>query len=116
MDNGNERLIVDAVSHAAHMVQNSFQVLAVALEAPHIIENPKFGLDGDQYYFLKGDNIQDGIAGFGPTPKAAAYAFNMAWSEETAVSPSEIPQMQGTKDALDKVVIKRPLMERKNND
>jgi len=89
MDHENQSDIVSAISHAAHMIQNSFQVLAVVLEAPHIIQKPKFGLDGDQYYFLKGDNIQDGIAGFGPTPKAAASAFDLAWSEETANSPQK---------------------------
>lgn len=36
---------------------------------------PKFGVDGNQFYFLLGDNIQSGLAGFGDTAAEAAYDF-----------------------------------------
>lgn len=35
-------------------------------------------VDGDQFYFLWGANIQEGVCGFGPTPVAAAEAFEVA--------------------------------------
>lgn len=35
----------------------------------------KLSKDGDMYCFLYGENLQEGIAGFGKTPMLAAYAF-----------------------------------------
>ena len=42
--------------------------------------NPKFGLDGNQFYFLYGDNLQEGVAGFGETPMKALLDFNTNWN------------------------------------
>lgn len=37
---------------------------------------PKITLDGNQYCCLYGDNLQEGISGFGDTPYAAVIDFN----------------------------------------
>jgi len=37
---------------------------------------PKFGVDGNQYYYLYGDNLQEGIAGFGDSAYHAMLDFN----------------------------------------
>lgn len=37
--------------------------------------------DGDQWCVLYGDNLQDGVAGFGDTPHKAVLAFNQAWHQ-----------------------------------
>jgi hypothetical protein len=37
--------------------------------------NPKFSKDGNLYCYLYGDNLQEGIAGFGDTPYMAAVDF-----------------------------------------
>lgn len=42
---------------------------------------PKLYKDGSQWCCLYGDNIQDGIAGFGDTPYKAILAFNKEWHE-----------------------------------
>jgi len=52
------------------------------LSAPSAIYNPKLFIDGDQWCALYGDNIQDGVAGFGKSPQKAIEAFNKAWSAE----------------------------------
>jgi hypothetical protein len=36
---------------------------------------PKFSKDGDMFCFLFGENLQEGIAGFGKTPYEAATEF-----------------------------------------
>jgi hypothetical protein len=36
-------------------------------------------MDGDQWCALYGENLQDGVAGFGDTPEKAMYAFDAAW-------------------------------------
>jgi hypothetical protein len=43
--------------------------------------NPKISIDGDQWCVLWGENLQDGITGFGDTPAKAVYAFNAAWHD-----------------------------------
>lgn len=37
---------------------------------------PKVSIDGNQYCVLYGDNLQEGIAGFGDTLMLAIYDFN----------------------------------------
>lgn len=39
--------------------------------------------DGDQYCILWGDNLQEGVAGFGPTPFDAIKAFEQAMYDKT---------------------------------
>lgn len=39
------------------------------------ILKPAFGKDGNQYFFLLGENLQDGIAGFGNTVSEAVSDF-----------------------------------------
>ena len=38
--------------------------------------NAKISIDGDMWCWLHGDNLQDGVAGFGKTPYLAALDFN----------------------------------------
>lgn len=40
---------------------------------------PKIAKDGNQWCILYGDNLQEGIAGFGTTPAEAAREFTNAW-------------------------------------
>lgn len=44
---------------------------------------PAFGIDGNQFYFLLGKNVQSGIAGFGDTAADAAYDFWKNWNNYT---------------------------------
>lgn len=37
--------------------------------------------DGNQYCCLYGDNLHDGIAGYGDTPYKAVLAFNNEWNK-----------------------------------
>lgn len=50
---------------------------------------PKLSIDGDQYCWLLGDNLMDGVAGFGPSPYLAALDFNKAFR---APLPSPTPK------------------------
>lgn len=40
---------------------------------------PEIKIDGNQWCVLFGENLQDGVAGFGDTPYLAVLAFNKAW-------------------------------------
>ena len=55
--------------------------LSAAMEGslPFAIYKPKMFIDGDQWCALYGDNLQDGIAGFGDSPNDAKNNFNINW-------------------------------------
>lgn len=40
---------------------------------------PKFGVDGNSFFFLYGEDLQNGIAGFGKTPNDASVNFYDNW-------------------------------------
>lgn len=40
---------------------------------------PKIYIDGNQWCVIYGDNIQDGVCGFGDTPLKAICEFNSSW-------------------------------------
>ena len=52
---------------------------------PTSIMKPKVYPDGDMWCCLYGDNIQDGVAGFGETPDAACRQFDREWLKGKAV-------------------------------
>ncbi|MFA5344419.1 MAG: hypothetical protein WC381_10715 [Kiritimatiellia bacterium] len=42
----------------------------------------RISLDGGEWCALYGENLQDGVAGFGDSPENAARAFDKAWHEK----------------------------------
>jgi hypothetical protein len=56
--------------------------VALALQAPHKVYGAKLPKDGNQWCWLYGENLQEGIAGFGDTPRLAAIEFDKAWNTE----------------------------------
>lgn len=62
------------------------QMYAVAcdLGAPSVIFKPRLFIDGNQWCALFGENIQDGVAGFGDTHEMAMRNFDMSWNESIA--------------------------------
>jgi hypothetical protein len=49
--------------------------------APHVIHNAKVYQDGDEFCCLLGENIQEGICGFGRTPREACNEFDRIWEQ-----------------------------------
>lgn len=47
-----------------------------------IIFGAKLTIDDDQYCWLYGDNLQDGVAGFGKSPYLAALDFDRNFRKE----------------------------------
>ncbi|HDY68174.1 MAG TPA: hypothetical protein ENH85_10315 [Candidatus Scalindua sp.] len=50
---------------------------------------PKFSRDGNQYCYLYGDNLQDGIAGFGDTVSLAVTDFYNSFYRETIINQAK---------------------------
>ena len=74
-------LAMNAIDHAARMIQASWQEVASIQTAPHIRYKPKLFRDGDQWCALLGDDIQEGVCGFGNSPANAMHAFDKAWCQ-----------------------------------
>ncbi len=48
-------------------------------QRPSVLFRPSLSIDGNQWCALYGDNLQDGVAGFGNTPDEAMRKFDIAW-------------------------------------
>lgn len=48
-----------------------------------VLLRPKLSKDGNQYCLLYGENLQEGIAGFGDTPYLAMLDFNKQWHKKS---------------------------------
>ena len=59
--------------------------LSAAVEAEEMqlfsMLKPKLFIDGDQWCCMYGENLQDGISGFGDTPKKAVSDWNKQWNK-----------------------------------
>lgn len=68
------------VECAATLIGYEATKAAEAYAAPSAVYRPALTIDGNQWCALYGNNLQDGVAGFGDTPEAAMRDFNHAWS------------------------------------
>lgn len=46
---------------------------------PSVLYRPSLSIDGDKWCALYGEDLQNGVAGFGKSPELAMLAFNQAW-------------------------------------
>lgn len=50
---------------------------------PSVIWRPSIAQDGQQWRVLYGENLQDGVAGYGETPEKAMADFDKNWKTAT---------------------------------
>lgn len=81
MNNEHSYMAGSAICHAADMVKSAWQEAAWEQQRPCVVFKPTLTKDGNMWCALLGDDLQVGIAGFGPTPAKAMYAFDMAFSD-----------------------------------
>lgn len=77
-----EGALRESFGNADHIIRcaaQEFGVAASEMQRPAAVFRPALTIDGDQWCALYGDNLQDGVAGFGDTPDAAMRAFDLAW-------------------------------------
>ena len=79
MDNENAYMAANAICHAADMVKVSWQEAAGELMRPSVVFKPALSKDGNMWCALFGENLAEGVAGFGETPAKAMWAFDTAW-------------------------------------
>lgn len=77
--------------------ENAMSAIAQAAschEEPSAIYRPKIYMDGDQWCALYGDNLQDGVCGFGDSPALAMNDFNKNWYTKSVALKSAAPTAQ----------------------
>lgn len=75
------------ISHALAVLTQDFSIVAMEQQRPFVLLKPKISRDGDEWCFLYGENLQDGIAGFGDTPEKASRDFDTKWK---TVKPDDL--------------------------
>lgn len=76
--------IRDAFSNAYHIIEcvgQEFSVAAQEMTRPSVLYRPRIYMDGNAWCALYGENLQDGVAGFGNSPIEAMTEFDKAWTQ-----------------------------------
>lgn len=60
-------------------VNNELYAWACELRRPFMMLKPKIFIEGNKWCALYGENLQDGVAGFGDSPELASWDFDKAW-------------------------------------
>ena len=87
MDEEYQRMAANSIAHEAFCAGQAWQQAAAAQERPCVLWKPALFRDGNQWCALLGENIQDGVVGFGDSPDAAMWAFDEAWREKLPLAP-----------------------------
>jgi hypothetical protein len=80
MNDEYQSMAANAICHAANMAQASWQEAASEMARPSVLWKPTLKPDGNQWCALYGENLQDGVAGFGETPDKAMRDFDAKWT------------------------------------
>ena len=91
MDEEYQRMVANSIAHEAFCAGQAWQQAAAAQERPCVLWKPRLFRDGNQWCALLGENIQDGVVGFGDSPDAAMWSFDKAWREKLPPAPDTQP-------------------------
>lgn len=89
-----ESALRDAFGSAHQQMQSvsfEWQTAAHEQQRPSVLMRPAIKRDGNQWCALYGDNLQDGVAGFGDSPAAAMYDFDRNWNAKLQAKAPEVP-------------------------
>jgi hypothetical protein len=81
-------MTVASLGQAFHFAADEHAQTAREARRPFVLLKPKLYPDGNAWCALYGENIQEGVAGFGETPEKAAQAFDLAWLNSRANAKS----------------------------
>ena len=79
MTNEWSQIAADGICHEARMASAEIQYVAGQHARPSVLYRPKLSADGDMWCALLGDNLMEGVAGFGETPAKAMEVFDKAF-------------------------------------
>lgn len=64
---------------------NEMYAAACEERRPFVQLRPRLFIDGNQWCALLGENVQDGVAGFGDSPELAGWDFDKRFCEKLPV-------------------------------
>ena len=85
-----QSMAANAICHAASMAAEEWRAAGAMHGAPSVVWKPRLFIDGNQWCALFGDNLQDGVAGFGDSPAAAMWDFDKAWGAKLKTPNAEL--------------------------
>ena len=100
MDEEYQRMAANSIAHEAFCAGQAWQQAAAAQERPCVLWKPSLFRDGNQWCALLGENIQDGVVGFGDSPDAAMWSFDEAWREKLPPAPGPQPAPSVPEDVM----------------
>ena len=77
--------ITDRITHCfdfSHQISAMLQSVEYECLRPYVLMRPKVYMDGDKWCALYGENLQDGVAGFGNSPAEAVQDFDRNWHKK----------------------------------
>lgn len=81
-------LLPDYNGHIAAAEVNIYHY-SCQINRPSFLLKPRLSIDGNRWCALCGDNLQDGIAGFGKSPELAYEDFDNNWYKQLPLSLSK---------------------------
>lgn len=78
-----ESALRDAFGSAGFLlpqVAQEYTCAACEQQRPSVLFRPSIAIDGNQWCALYGDNLQEGVAGFGYSPALAMTDFDKNWN------------------------------------
>lgn len=82
-----EAALREAFGHATHLipqsvwnVENEAIAAAQAAQRPSVLFRPKLSRDGNQWCAIYGDDLMEGVCGFGDSPAEAMTDFDKNWT------------------------------------
>lgn len=101
LDPAQQDRIVHAFEHAAEILGHAAQELRGAVDRchtaadllclPHVRLRPRLFIDGAKWCALYGDDLQDGVAGFGASPELAMLDFDRAFRQPLPMAAESKP-------------------------
>lgn len=94
-----ERAARDAfdMGHARALLQEAIGMVGNEMVRPSVVYRPAISIDGNKWCALYGENLQDGVAGFGDSPTEAMAAFDQAWNAKLAPRKTALSSTMGEK-------------------
>lgn len=70
-------------------IRNEFLQAAYEMQRPCVIFKPSISRDGNMWCALYGEDLQNGVAGFGETPAKAMHDFDANWLKQPTTEGSK---------------------------
>ena len=87
MNDTDSHYAMNAIAHWAEQAGQAAIQAAGQHERPSVLYKPRIFVDGNQWCALYGDDLQDGVAGFGDSPEDAMWNFDKAWRARIKEQP-----------------------------